>query len=202
VVRDTIVIGASAGGIDALSRLVLQFPSDLPAAVLVVIHLSAHAPSFLPAILSRKGPLRARAPAPGDGELPARSRIYCALPDHHLELEDDRVRSLRGPRVNGHRPAIDVLFRSSARARGDRVIGVVLTGFLDDGVGGLREIRRHGGVAVVQLPEDAAHPDLPENAISGAGADHIVTLPDMGGLLIRLLDEPASDRGRSLPKKG
>lgn len=201
-VRDTIVIGASAGGIDAVSRLVSQLPGDLPASVLVALHLSPAAPSALPEIFCRRGTLAAVAPSPDGGEPLRASRIYVVRPDHHLVIEGDRARSSHGPRVNGRRPAIDVLFRSSARARTDRVIAVVLTGLLDDGVGGLREIRSRGGLSVVQAPADAAYPDLPTNAIEGAGADHVAAIDDMGPLLVRLVKDLAPDGGSSPSRKG
>jgi two-component system chemotaxis response regulator CheB len=123
-------------------------------------------------------------------------------PDHHLVVKDSEALALRGPRINGHRPAIDVLFRTSARARGGGVIGIVLTGMLDDGVRGLREIRERGGVAVVQEPSDAPYPDLPSNALVGAGADHVVRVADMAPLIMRLLDGSTPEGERSCPGKG
>jgi len=192
-VRDTIVIGGSAGGIDAVSRVIAQLPPDLPATVLVALHIAPNQDSVLPEIFARHGKLPALAPSPGRAEPLKKGRLYVVRPDYHLAVVDGEARAVRGPRVNGRRPAIDVLFRSSARVRGHSVIGVVLTGMLDDGVGGLREIRSSGGVALVQDPREAAYPDLPSNAISGAGADHIVELDEMGPLLLRLLGVPVPD---------
>lgn len=202
VMRDTVVIGASAGGITALSRLLSQLPGDLPASVLVALHVSPAAPQSLPEILAQRGGLPVTAPlADGGGEPLEASRMYVVRPDHHLVVERNTVCSVRGPRVNGHRPALDVLFRSAASARTDRVIGVVLSGMLDDGVGGLREIRQQGGLAVVQRPEDAAYPDLPMNAILAAGADYVVPVSEMGALLVRLLEDSAPGGGSAPPTK-
>lgn len=200
--RDTIVIGASAGGIDAICRMLSQLPADLPAVILVALHISPTFDSVLPTILTRCGKLRADAPSPGVGERLAGGRIHVVRPDHHLAIVGSEARAVLGPRINGHRPAIDVLFRSSARVRGDRVIGILLTGMLDDGVGGLREIREHGGVAVVQDPNDAAYPELPSNALAGAGADHVVRVADMGPLILKLLDGPTPGGGGASPGKG
>ncbi|HET9598194.1 MAG TPA: chemotaxis protein CheB [Anaeromyxobacteraceae bacterium] len=198
--RDTIVIGASAGGVEAVGRLVEQLPADVPAAVLVALHLPNASISFLAQIFSRCAKLRVSAPRVT--EPLALHHLYVVSPDRHLVVHDSEVRSIRSARVNGHRPAIDVLFRSAAIERHDRVIGVILSGMLDDGVGGLLEIRKQGGVAVVQQPEDATFPMLPTNAIAGAGADHVVALSDMGQLLVKLVTEPGSGGGRSPQEKG
>src|SRR5436305_4547956 len=123
--RDIVVIGASSGGIGTLINLVAGLPADLPAAVFVVVHLPPAAPSVLPRILDRSGPLKAA--ACGDGELIKPGRIYVARPDYHLLLEEKRVRVTRGPKENRHRPAVDTLFRSAAVIYGPRVVGVVLS---------------------------------------------------------------------------
>ncbi len=161
--HDIVVLGASAGGIEALTRIISQWPADLPAAVFVVLHMSAGATSALPAILSRHSRLPAVHPQSGDAT--QRGKIYVAPPDHHLVLEPGRVLLSSGPRENRVRPAIDVLFRSAGVAYGSRVIGVVLTGYLDDGAAGLLAIKRHGGVAVVQDPDDAQCPGMPAAAL-------------------------------------
>ena len=188
--HDIIVVGASAGGVEALGDLVSCLPPDLPAAVFVVLHIPAYGASVLPGILSRRGPLPALHPA--DGETIQNGRIYVAPPDHHLLLEKGgTVRLTRGPHENGHRPAVDTLFRSAARAYGPRVIGVVLTGTLDDGTAGLQAIKRRGGLAVVQDPEDALFASMPRCAIEGVRVDTVAPLAEIGPILDRMARLPA-----------
>ncbi|MGH2493689.1 MAG: chemotaxis protein CheB [Ktedonobacteraceae bacterium] len=143
--HDVIVVRASAGGIEALARLAGSLPADLPAAIFLVLHIPAQSPSLLPEILNRAGPLQATHPA--DGETIQHGHIYVAPPDHHLLIEEGIVRIVRGPKENRHRPAVDPLFRSAARTYGTRVVGVILTGSLDDGTAGLLAIKRRGGMA-------------------------------------------------------
>jgi two-component system chemotaxis response regulator CheB len=185
--RNVIVIGASAGGVEALRALVSRLPADLPAAVLVVLHIPAYGGSVLPAILARAGELPAEHPAPL--ERLTESRILVAPPDHHLVVDGERVRITRGPNENGHRPAIDVLFRSAARSCGSRVIGVVLSGVLDDGTAGLTAIANRGGVTVVQDPTDATYPGMPLSAMEHLAVDHIAPAAEIGDLLVRLCKE-------------
>src|SRR5262245_40128982 len=137
--RDIIVIGASAGGLETMRTLVAQLPRDLPAAILIVWHIAPNSPSLLPEILSNSGPLPASNPK--DSEEIQRGRIYVAPPDHHLIVEPGRLCLTRGPKENRFRPAIDPLFRSAAEAYGPRVIGIILTGNLDDGTAGLWAIK-------------------------------------------------------------
>ena len=153
--RDIVVVGTSAGGVEALTALVAGLPADLQAAVFVVLHFPPHGESHLPHILSRAA---LRATMARDGDEIQCGRIIIAPPDRHLLLTRERVRVVYGPRENHFRPAIDPLFRSAALAFGPRVIGVVLTGALDDGASGLVAIKRQGGLAVVQDPETAAYP--------------------------------------------
>lgn len=189
--RNVIVIGASAGGVEALRSLVAGLPADLPAAVLVVLHVPPYGGSVLPAILDRSGPLPARHPA---HEQPlTESAIWVASPDHHLAVADGQMMLTRGPRENGLRPAVDVLFRTAARARGAAVIGVVLSGVLDDGTAGLSAIAACGGVTVVQDPQDALYPGMPTSAIDHVDVDHVVPLTEMAGLLARLCKEEVDD---------
>ena len=151
--RDIVVIGASAGGIEALGGLVRHLPADLGAAVLVVLHLAPEHKSVLPRILSSAGPMPAKHAHNGEALVP--NCIYVARPDHHLLLHESHIRVIRGPRENGHRPAIDPLFRTAARVHGSRTVGVVLTGALSDGAAGLLAIRTAGGTAIVQDPAEA-----------------------------------------------
>jgi len=184
--RDIIVVGASAGGVEALRALASRLPPDLPASVFVVLHLSAGMPSELASVLSRSGPLPAHEAITGQMFEPG--RIYVAPPDRHLILENSHMRLWRGPKENRHRPAINVLFRSAAVAYGPRVIGIVLSGILDDGTTGLWWIKRHGGVAIVQDPADAIFPDMIYSALEHVQVDHIVTMEGIGGLLANIVD--------------
>lgn len=182
--RDIIAIGASAGGYEAVSRLTAGLPPDLPATVLITLHVSRASRGLLPSILERCGPLRAGFVT--DGERLTRGRIYVAPPDYHLALDDGRIFLSHGPKENLQRPCINVMFRSAAYAYGQRVSGVLLTGLLDDGAAGLWEIQQHGGATIVQDPTDAQYPDMPENAIRGLNVQYIVRLDEMASLLTRL----------------
>jgi two-component system, chemotaxis family, protein-glutamate methylesterase/glutaminase len=182
--RDIIVVGASAGGVEALTRLVKPLPADLPASLFVVLHLPVDAYSALPTILTRAGPLSAVHPR--DGETIERGRIYVAPPDHHLLLHRGLVRLIRGPRENGHRPAVDPLFRAAAAAYGPRVVGIVLSGALDDGTAGLLAIKARGGVAVVQDPADALFAGMPEHALESGAVDYQLAADEMAPLLDHL----------------
>jgi two-component system chemotaxis response regulator CheB len=179
-----IAIGASAGGVEALTYLVARLPVDLPAAVVVVLHLSPHLPSHLAHILARAGLLPATEAR--DGDLLQAGRILVAAADYHLEVQDGRARLLDTAPVNRVKPAIDPLFRSGAREYGRRLVAVLLTGTLRDGSAGLIAVRQAGGVAVIQDPNDAEYPEMPQNALDAAGADHCVPMKDMAPLLARL----------------
>lgn len=194
--HDIIAIGSSAGGVEALTSLCAGLPAGLPAAVLVVQHVSPTSRSMLPQLLSRAGPLPAHHAE--DGETVAPGTITVAPPDRHMLIEGDRILLRRGPYENRTRPAIDPLFRSVAIAYGPRVVGVVLTGVLDDGAAGLLAIRRCGGICVVQDPEDAAWPEMPRNALGHDGETHVATLADLPALLVRLVREPAGP-ARTVP---
>lgn len=189
-----VAVGASAGGVTALTAFVEALPADLPAAVLVVLHIAPTGPSLLPAILSRAGPLTAVHGSDG-GDIEA-GRIYIAPPDRHLLLEGDTLRVTRAPRENGVRPSVDSLFRSVARSRGEQAIGVVLSGTLDDGTAGLVAIAESGGRTVVQDPAEAVFPGMPASAVRYANPQFVLPLHDIGPLVTKLvaeLPEPATD---------
>ena len=194
-----VVIGASAGGVSAIRQLVAALPADYAGAIFFVIHLSAESPTVLPEILQRMGPLPVAWAE--DGMPIERGRIVVAPRDCHMLLEADRVTVVRGPRENRHRPAIDPLFRSAAWAFGPRVIGVVLTGSLDDGTAGLWAIKSCGGTTVVQDPGDAQYPDMPSNALMHNRIDHRVTLAQMAPLLVDLARQPLRTAGGSRPQR-
>ncbi len=182
--RDVIVIGASMGGIEALSVLLGRLPADLPASVFIVLHTADHGPSLLADVLGRTSSLpvliakEAQRFAPG--------LVYLAPPDRHLLVGADHVHIRRGPRENGTRPAIDPLFRSAAANCTTRVIGVLLTGLLNDGTAGLQAIKRCGGLAVVQDPSEAAYDQMPQSAIQHVPVDHVRSLEEIAAALPRL----------------
>ncbi len=194
--HDIATIGASSGGIEALMKLVGDLPPDLPAAVFVVVHLPESVRSALPRILDRSGPLEAVHPE--DGEPIRNGRIYVAPPNFHLLLERGRVRVVRGPRENRHRPAVDPLFRTAARAYGPRIVGTILTGARNDGTAGLLAVKRRGGVAVVQDPDEAPFSGMPESALEYVDVDHCLPLEKIAPLLARLAREPAREEGEYL----
>ncbi len=187
--RDLIVIGASAGGIETLQKLLAALPGDLEAAVLIVLHTGPA--SVLPQILRRSSNLPASHPA--DGTLVRKGQIYIAPPDFHMLLEGNHLRVLHGPRENLHRPAIDPLFRSAAVSAGRRVIGVVLTGMLDDGTSGLMVIRAHGGAAIVEDPRTALFPAMPSNALRQVPDAQVLPIERIPAELVHLTTEELPD---------
>ncbi|TFF30351.1 chemotaxis protein CheB [Mucilaginibacter psychrotolerans] len=182
--RNIIVIGASTGGVEALKQLVQELPSDLNASIFIVWHMSPTLRGFLPEVLNSLNTIHAANAY--DKEVIIPNRIYVAPPDHHLLVEEGRVRVTRGPKENRFRPAVDPLFRSAAYAYGNRVIGVVLSGQLDDGTAGLWRVKYSGGLAVVQDPADAIAPSMPESALRELEVDYCVPVADMGALLVKL----------------
>lgn len=172
--HDIIVIGTSSGGVEALKRLVSDIPRDLPAALFIVLHRPADSPSLLVEILESVSRLPVVSAI--DGEAIKMGHIYVAPPDRHLLIEQEHIRLTRGPRENRFRPAIDPLFRSAAYAYGPRVVGVVLTGNLDDGTAGLWAIKDRGGIAIVQDPEEALYPSMPSSAMANVEVDYCLRL--------------------------
>jgi two-component system chemotaxis response regulator CheB len=190
--RDVVVIGASAGGIEAVSTMVRGLPADLPAAVFVVVHTAPQSPGYLADILAQRGVLPTK--FPDDGDVFENGIIYVAPPDHHMMLQADRrVVVVRGPRENRTRPAIDPLFRSAALAYGPRVIGVVLSGGLDDGTAGLRGIKMCGGTTVVQDPSDALASSMPASALRNVSVDYCKPASDLAALIAALVEGNAPE---------
>jgi two-component system, chemotaxis family, protein-glutamate methylesterase/glutaminase len=195
--HNIIVIGTSAGGMQALEIVMGQLPADLPASVFIVQHLNAQSSvEFLAGRLDRHSALTCKVARHGATFKPG--YVYFAPPDLHLLLKKDQMLVVKGPRENQFRPSIDPLFRSAAAFHGSRVVGVMLTGLMSDGAAGMDAIRRSGGVLVVQDPAEAEYPDLPRNIIRQIGADHIVTLAEMGSLFEELAHSPA-DLSASVP---
>src|SRR5829696_627320 len=183
---ELVAIGASAGGVEALTSTVAQLPSGFPAAVLVVLHVSESGSSVLPAILDRARPLPASVAR--DGEPIAPGQVYVAPPAHHLTIDATSLCLTRGPRENGHRPAVDPLFRSVGAAYGPHAAGVVLSGARDDGSAGLRELKLAGGVAIVQDPQEALYAGMPRNAMNHVDVDAVLPVRQIGFALARLAD--------------
>ncbi|MBW4470614.1 MAG: chemotaxis protein CheB [Stenomitos rutilans HA7619-LM2] len=196
---DIVVIGASAGGLAAFETLVAQLPSDFPAAIFIVWHIAPDYPSLLPKILARFTPLAVAHAI--DQEPIQPGRIYVAPPDRHLLVEPGRVRLSRGPKENRFRPAVDVLFRSAAWSYGARVIGVVLSGTLDDGAAGMYAIKERGGIAIVQDPLDALHSSMPKAAMQAVDADYCVSMSEMGALLEALVNKAIPTQEEPMSEK-
>ena len=193
---EAIVIGGSAGALEALLGFVPTLPDEVWCPIVIVLHLTPSRPSLVPEILSR---VCARAVCEAEDKAPLRDRtIYVAAPNYHLLIERDRSLSLSvDAPVHYSRPAIDVLFASAADAYGPEVAGVVLSGASQDGADGLWQLRQAGGVAIVQAPATASCPMMPEAAIRRVGPSaHVVPLGDLGGLLARLV--VANARGGDL----
>jgi len=189
--RDLVAIGASAGGVEALSFLCKALPAQFPATILITLHLPSHYASTLDRILSRAGSLPATFAR--DGDTLRRGEIFLAPPGCHLIAGRDRLRLGKGPRENNARPAIDPMLRSVAVCCGPRAIGVILTGTLGDGASGLSAIQQCGGITVVQDPGDAAFSEMPRTALNRSIPDHVVHLADLPLLLNSLIQRPAGE---------
>lgn len=189
--HDIVVIGASAGGIEAITALVEQLPQQFAATLFIAIHFPATSISLLPQILNRYGVLSAAHPSSNTQIQPG--RIYVAPPNFHLLLRPGHLVLSQGPKENGHRPAIDTLFRSAANSYGRRVIGVILSGALDDGTAGLWTIKAQGGLTIVQDPEEALFDSMPRSAIANVEVDYVLKAAEIGTQLIQLTNMPREE---------
>jgi two-component system chemotaxis response regulator CheB len=181
---DVIVIGSSAGGVSTLKQIITALPADFQAPVFIVQHLSADKPIEIADILNRASSLTASYPI--DGSNIETGNIYVAPPDHHMILEGDHILVKRGPKENTFRPSIDALFRSAAYNYGPGVVGVVLTGMLDDGSSGMWSIKRMGGTTIVQDPQEALHPSLPLSVFEYVDVDHVCPASKIAAMLVKL----------------
>ncbi len=190
--RNIIVVGASAGGVNALVTLVKALPPDFAASIFIVMHLHPSTPSTLPLILTKEGGMKALHAQ--DNEPIQEGKIYIAPPDHHMLLEKDRILVRRGPKENRFRPSIDALFRSAAYIYGSRVIGIILSGMLNDGTSGMWSVKRMGGVGIIQDPADALFDSMPVNVLEFVEIDYSVPISEMGEVIIKLVNEQAAPR--------
>lgn len=198
--KHVVVIGASAGGMEALSNLVSQFSADFPAPVLIVQHISADATGdILLKALRQAGKLECKHAVQGDSI--KAGYIYLAPSDHHILIHGDgKLQVTKGAQENRYRPSIDTLFRSAAVSFGNRLIGIILTGYLDDGTSGMVAIQRCGGTCIIQHPDDAKYPDMPLNAINQLDADYVIPVAEMGSVLVQLTSEKVKARQKVAPK--
>lgn len=193
---DVVVIGTSAGGVEALRSLASLLPSNFGAAVVIVLHLPASGVSVMPQILARSG--KNRAVQAVDGMRLRRGTLFVASPDHHIGLDGNTIRLTRGPRENGTRPAIDPLFRSAAASFGPRCMGVLLTGALDDGVGGLLAIRNAGGISVVQDPIEAPYPSMPTAALEAKATDRALPISRIADMMSSVVEPLTDDASKEI----
>jgi two-component system, chemotaxis family, protein-glutamate methylesterase/glutaminase len=197
--RDIIVVGASAGGLSPLKSFVSSLPSDFKGSVFIVLHIPPYSETRLAFILSRVGHLKVIQPK--DGEEIKPGMIYVAANDHHLLLENSKVIVKKGPKENRFRPSIDALFRSAAYVYGSRVIGIVLSGLLNDGTSGLWSIKRLGGITIIQEPEDAEYPQMPQNVLEYVEVDYTLPVAQMGELVVKLNRETSPKTKRISAKE-
>lgn len=186
--RDIVVIGASAGGVEALQDIVRNISKDYMGTIFIVLHTRAYHKSKLPEILSSIGPLKAEFAI--DDEVIRKGHIYIAPSDYHLLVEDSHMLVRKGPKENLFRPSIDALFRSVAYTYGPRAVGIILSGLLEDGTSGLWTIKRRGGIAIIQKPSEALFPSMPNKALEHVDADYIVSAHETPPILTKLYQDP------------
>lgn len=196
--HNIVVIGTSAGGVDALRQLLQDLPATLNASLFIVLHTSSQSQNFLPGLLQSY--TRLVVTSPTNRQTIRQRHVYIAPPNYHMLIEHGCIRLTQGPRVNYSRPAIDPLFRSAAIHYGKQVIGVILTGMLDDGTAGLGLIKARGGITVVQNPKDAEHPDMPRNALESVSIDHCLPLVEIAPLIMELAHKPATGKAAPVSK--
>jgi two-component system chemotaxis response regulator CheB len=196
--HNIVVIGASAGGLPALTSIIEGLPANLPASVLIAMHSSSNGQGVLPQVLARISTLPVAFAT--DGEVLVAGRIYIARPDFHLIVGPTSLALVHGPRENGFRPAIDPMFRTAAREYGRRVIGIVLSGALSDGTYGLSVIKQYGGTAVAQSPKDAIIPSMPQSAIQHVDVDYVLPAAEIASLIVRLSQAPARKNRSNMPR--
>lgn len=197
--HDIVVVGASAGGVQALIELVSRLPADLPAAVFVVLHTAPRCPNVLPMILARHARMEVVLATDGDPIRPG--RIYVAGADYHLLIDDGKIRLNHGPKQHHTRPAVDPLFQTAAAAYGPRVVGVVLTGAGANGVRGMLAIKQHGGIAMIQDPEEALWPSMPANTRRAVGVDYVLPVADLAHVLVDLARDPVEEAGGAFSQR-
>jgi two-component system chemotaxis response regulator CheB len=201
VVRATsvIVVGASAGGITAVRTLLNKLPTDIPAAIFIVVHTSPDGPGMLATVLNRA--TRLTVVNAEDGELIRDGCVYVAPPDYHLIIADRHLRLTHGPREHRFRPAVDPLFRTAAEHYGARTIGIVLSGHMADGTHGMALINQAGGVTMVQHPDEAQVPSMPLNAMRRGGIDYVLPIEEMATVIMGLLMKGRQRGTRKSPRK-
>jgi two-component system chemotaxis response regulator CheB len=192
MVKKIIVIGASAGGFKALTQLIQNVPADIPVAICVVIHLAENSlATVLIKHLEKHTSFRCRIPK--DNERIEEGHLYLAPPDYHMLIKPGVIKLVRGAQENRWRPSIDVLFRSAAVAYNSRLIGIVLSGMLDDGTSGMSVIKRCGGVCIVQEPSEAEFNDMPVNVLNHVEVDYRIPVADIGYIIADVVSMPVAD---------
>ena len=182
---EAVVIGASAGGVEALSELLPALPPSLRASFFIVLHLPRERPSLLVEIYEKRCALPVREAE--DKEPVEPGTVYFAPPDYHMLIEQNRQLALSADEpVHYSRPSIDVLFESAADVYGGRLLGIILTGGNEDGAAGLHAVHRAGGVTVVQKPDNAKVPLMVLSALQRNPADFVLPLNEIAALLAAL----------------